>query len=81
MLGAKGKADQSLKREQLRLSMNSRLRNVPDCGHNVHLARPDVVAEEVRLFWSNFMPVRRNRSRVDFRGSVFIRLCQVLGLS
>lgn len=81
MLGAKGQADQYLKIEQLRLLRNSSSRNVPDCGHNVHLARPDVVAEEVRLFWSNFMPVRRNKSRVDFRASVFIRLCQVLGLS
>ena len=50
MLEAIRKADERLKREQLKLSRNSRFRNVPDCGHNVHLTNPDVVAEEVRGF-------------------------------
>jgi pimeloyl-ACP methyl ester carboxylesterase len=39
--------DQELKEEQLKLSSNSKLVYLPDCGHNVHLIRPDVVAEEI----------------------------------
>lgn len=39
--------DEMLQREQLGLSGRSRYRKVEDCGHNVHLVRPDVVAEEV----------------------------------
>jgi len=41
-------ADRDLKEEQLRLSSNSRLVYLPDCGHNVQLVRPDVVADEIR---------------------------------
>jgi pimeloyl-ACP methyl ester carboxylesterase len=37
-----------LQREQLKLSSQSRLIEVPDCGHNVNLLRPDVVVQEVR---------------------------------
>lgn len=66
MLEAMGKADEQLKREQLRLSRNNRFRNVPDCGHNVHLSRPDVVAEEVKWVLSNLMTVRAKRSWVGF---------------
>ena len=40
MLEAMGIADEQLKREQLRLSRNSRFRNVAECGHNVHLSHP-----------------------------------------
>ncbi|OCL07604.1 alpha/beta hydrolase [Glonium stellatum] len=40
--------DAVLKEEQLLLSQNSRLVHLPDCGHNVQLIRPDVVADEVR---------------------------------
>ncbi|KAJ5082466.1 alpha/beta hydrolase fold protein [Penicillium argentinense] len=40
--------DRDLKEEQLKLSSNTHLVYLPDCGHNVHLIRPDVVAEEVR---------------------------------
>lgn len=82
MLEAMGKADEHLKREQLRLSRNNRFRNVPECGHNVHLTRPDVVAEEIRWVLSNLMTVRRNRSRVDSsQPSLFVWIRQVLGLS
>ena len=82
MLEAMGKADEQLKREQLRLSRNSRFRNVPNCGHNVHLTYPDVVAEEVRWVLSNSTAVKSKRSRVCFTGSEFyVRVCQVLRLS
>ena len=80
MVEAMGRADEQLKREQLRLSRNSRFRNVPDCGHNVHVTRPDVVAEEVKWVLSNRMTTKR--TEVCFSGSsLFIRVCQVLGLS
>ncbi|KAJ5126975.1 alpha/beta hydrolase fold protein [Penicillium atrosanguineum] len=39
--------DQELKEEQLKLSSNTKLVHLPDCGHNVHLIRPDVVTEEI----------------------------------
>lgn len=39
--------DRELKEEQLKLSSNTKLVYLPDCGHNVHLIRPDVVAEEI----------------------------------
>ena len=38
----------ALQMEQLQLSSNNRLVRVPDCGHNVHMTRPDVVCEEVK---------------------------------
>ncbi|GAQ05238.1 uncharacterized protein YqjL [Aspergillus lentulus] len=40
--------DDEMQEEQLRLSRRSRMVHLPDCGHNVHLIRPDVVAEEIR---------------------------------
>jgi pimeloyl-ACP methyl ester carboxylesterase len=40
--------DRDIKEEQLKLSSNSRLVHVPECGHYVHLVRPDVVAEQIR---------------------------------
>ena len=80
MLEAMAKADEHLKREQLRLSKNSKFRNVPNCGHNVHLTRPDVVAEEVKWVLSN--PMKTKRSRIKVANSrLFVRLHQVLGLS
>ncbi|KAJ5915714.1 alpha/beta hydrolase fold protein [Penicillium verhagenii] len=39
--------DQDLQEDQLRLSSFTRLVHLPDCGHNVHLVRPDVVAGEI----------------------------------
>lgn len=79
MLEAMGKADEQLKREQLKLSRKSRFRNVPDCGHNVHLVRPDVVAEEARWVLSNLTTIRRYRNRVGFTDSnLFVRVCQLL---
>ena len=42
------KFDREIKEEQLQLSSNTRLIYLPDCGHYVHLVRPDVVAEEIR---------------------------------
>lgn len=42
-----GSLDQELKEEQLQLSSNSKMVHLPDCGHNVHLIRPDVVAEQI----------------------------------
>ncbi|KAF7595444.1 hypothetical protein BBP40_006066 [Aspergillus hancockii] len=40
--------DQRAQEEQLQLSSNSHLIYLPDCGHHVHLIRPDVVADEIR---------------------------------
>ncbi|KAE8350344.1 Alpha/Beta hydrolase protein [Aspergillus coremiiformis] len=40
--------DQHAQEEQLQLSSNSRLTYLPDCGHHVHLIRPEVVADEIR---------------------------------
>lgn len=40
--------DKELKEEQLRLSSTTHLVHLPDCGHNVHLIRPDIVADEIR---------------------------------
>lgn len=40
--------DQDLKQEQLKLSSNAKLVHLPDCGHNVHLIRPDVVTKEIQ---------------------------------
>jgi pimeloyl-ACP methyl ester carboxylesterase len=40
--------DKELKEEQLKLSRNSRMVFLPDCGHNVQLLRPDVVASEIQ---------------------------------
>ncbi|KAJ5167015.1 alpha/beta hydrolase fold protein [Penicillium canariense] len=40
--------DKELKEEQLQLSSNTHLVHLPDCGHNVHLVRPDIVADEIR---------------------------------
>lgn len=37
-----------IKEEQLQLSSNTHLVHIQDCGHNVHLVRPDVVAEEIK---------------------------------
>lgn len=45
--------DQDLKEEQLQLSSKTHLVYLPDCGHNVHLIRPDVVAEEIRWVLGN----------------------------
>ncbi|CAF9931262.1 hypothetical protein IMSHALPRED_008574 [Imshaugia aleurites] len=82
MLEAMSIADEQLKREQLKLSRNSRFRNVPNCGHNVHLTHPDVVAEEVKWVLSNLMTRRTKTGWVDFADStIFVRVRQALGLS
>ena len=82
MLEAMGQADEHLKREQLRLSRNSRFRNVPDCGHNVHLSLPDVVAEDSRWVLLNGTAMKAVRNQVSFIGSnLYVRVCRILGLS
>lgn len=40
--------DREIKEELLQLSSETRLTYIPDCGHNIHLVRPDVVAEEIQ---------------------------------
>lgn len=40
--------DRKMKEEQLQLSSTTHLVHLPDCGHNVHLIRPDIVADEIR---------------------------------
>ena len=82
MLEAMGKADEQLKREQLKLSRNGRFRNVPDCGHNVHLTHPDVVVEEIEWVLSSVIMVGTERSRIGFADSrFFVRFRRILGLS
>lgn len=82
MLEAMGMADEQLKRKQLKLSRNSRFRNVPDCGHNVHLTHPDVVVEEIKWVLSNPIMVSTKRSLVAFADSRFaVWVRQILGLS
>ena len=82
MLEAMAKADEHLKREQLKLSTNSRFTNVPDCGHNVHLTHPDAVVEEIKWVLSNVKIVERERSRVGFADTSFlVRVRRILGLS
>lgn len=39
--------DKELQEEQLRLSSNTHFLRLEGCGHNVHLVRPDVIAQEV----------------------------------
>ena len=53
MLDDMAKIDESLKREQLRLSRRNKFRNVPNCGHSIHLDCPDVVVEEVQWVLDN----------------------------
>ena len=48
LLNSWEEVDKDLKEEQLRLSSNSRLVYLPECGHNVELIRPDVVANEIQ---------------------------------
>ena len=82
MLEAMGIADEQLKREQLKLSRNSRFRNVPGCGHNVHLTHPDVVVEEIKWVLSHPITVSTQRSVVGFADSKFVVwVRQILGLS
>ncbi|KAE8144824.1 Alpha/beta hydrolase fold-1 [Aspergillus avenaceus] len=44
--------DQAAQYEQLQLSFNNRLIDLPDCGHNIQLLRPDVFANEVLWVWN-----------------------------
>ena len=53
MIQSMQKMDEELKREQLRLSRKSKFRNVPKCGHSVHLDCPEIVAEEVKWVLDN----------------------------
>lgn len=79
MLEAMGVADERLKREQLKLSRNGRFRNVPDCGHNVHLTHPHVVVEEIKWVLSN---QSTKRSLIGFENSRFaVWFRTILGLS
>lgn len=51
--------DREMKEEQLQLSSRSRLMYVPECGHHVHLVRPDVVAEEIQWVRDQTLDQRR----------------------
>ena len=82
MLEAMGKADEQLKREQLRLSRNSKFRNVPDCGHNVHVTRPDVVADEIKWVLTNVVTLKTKRNWINPADTrMFVWLRQILGMS
>lgn len=54
--------DEELQREQLRLSRRTRYVHVGDCGHNVQLVRPDVIAEEIAWVLGN---IGENRETVE----------------
>ncbi|OJD12395.1 hypothetical protein AJ78_07003 [Emergomyces pasteurianus Ep9510] len=45
--------DRELKEEQLRLSSMCHFVHIPDCGHNVQLVRPDVIAQEIQWVLAN----------------------------
>ena len=47
--------DKGLKEDQLRLSSNHHYVVLEECGHNVQLIRPDVVADEVRWVLNNLV--------------------------
>ncbi|KAF5022716.1 hypothetical protein F66182_5264 [Fusarium sp. NRRL 66182] len=47
LLDATDREDERLKKAQLQLSRNHRYIHIPDCGHGVIQARPDVVAEAI----------------------------------
>ncbi|KAL4745587.1 hypothetical protein BDW72DRAFT_211224 [Aspergillus terricola var. indicus] len=40
--------DRELQEEQLQLSSNTHFVRLEECGHNVHLIRPDVIAQEIK---------------------------------
>ncbi|KFA69959.1 hypothetical protein S40285_03913 [Stachybotrys chlorohalonatus IBT 40285] len=61
LIQALDEEDERLKKKQLALSRNSRYVHIPDCGHGVIRARPDVVAAEVR--W--VMEVARSFAQVE----------------
>ncbi|KAL4963676.1 uncharacterized protein BDV14DRAFT_176161 [Aspergillus stella-maris] len=49
------RVDEMFQKEQLRLSSNTRYVHLPDCGHNVHLIRPDAIVECVRWVWERVL--------------------------
>ncbi|KAJ5247533.1 hypothetical protein N7468_002516 [Penicillium chermesinum] len=51
--------DRDLQESQLGLSMTTHLVHVPDCGHNVHLIRPDVVAREIGWVLEHLQPLEQ----------------------
>jgi hypothetical protein len=53
LLNTWDEVDKDLKEEQVRLSSKTHSVHLPDCGHNVQLVRPDVVAEEIRWVLEN----------------------------
>ncbi|KAH8649138.1 Alpha/Beta hydrolase protein [Xylariales sp. PMI_506] len=52
-LEAHDRADEALKKQQLRLSSNTHYVHIPDCGHDVVKRRPEVVAREVDWVMAN----------------------------
>lgn len=48
LLGKWKKNSAELQTEILQLSSCSRLTYVPDCGHHVHMTRPDIICEEIK---------------------------------
>ncbi|KAL5340209.1 Alpha/Beta hydrolase protein [Aspergillus crustosus] len=64
VLGVWEEVDQMMQEEQLGLSGLSRFVRLEDCGHNVHLIRPDVIAGEVRWVRERVLE-DIERSRVD----------------
>ncbi|EEQ87567.1 hypothetical protein RJZ56_001393 [Blastomyces dermatitidis] len=53
LLDSWDEVDRELKEEQLRLSSKCHFVHVADCGHNVQLTRPDVIAEEIKWVLDN----------------------------
>ncbi|KAJ5664237.1 alpha/beta hydrolase fold protein [Penicillium longicatenatum] len=51
--------DRDLQEDQLRLSSTTRLVHLSDCGHNVHLVQPELVAEEIHWVIEQLGPVQK----------------------
>lgn len=49
--------DRELQESQLGLSSTTHFVHLPDCGHNVHLVRPDVVADEIGWILEQLQPL------------------------
>lgn len=82
MVEVMSKADEQLKREQLRLSRNSKFRNVPDGGHNVHVTHPDIVADEIKWVLANIVTLKTKKNRINSADTrLYIWLRQILGMS
>lgn len=84
MLQQMGEMDKMLKMEQLKLSRNSKFRNVPDCGHAVHRDRPDVVVEELKWIMANLPDANWEKPETPLampqKTKLWVRMCHKVAL-